>query len=47
MFAALGNKVVALHRWRIGNAELDESLEEGEFRPHPLLRKKSTLSEII
>lgn len=33
MFAALGNKVVALHRWRIGNVELDESLEEGEFRP--------------
>ncbi|MDU4451892.1 MAG: 16S rRNA pseudouridine(516) synthase RsuA [Haemophilus parainfluenzae] len=33
IFAALGNKVVALHRWRIGNVELDESLEEGEFRP--------------
>ena len=33
MFAALGNKVVALLRWRIGNVELDESLEEGEFRP--------------
>ena len=33
MFAALGNKVVALHRWRIGNVELDENLEEGEFRP--------------
>ena len=33
MFAALGNKVTALHRWRIGNVELDESLEEGEFRP--------------
>ena len=33
MFAALGNKVVGLHRWRIGNVELDESLEEGEFRP--------------
>lgn len=33
MFAALGNKVVALHRWRIGNIVLDENLEEGEFRP--------------
>ena len=33
MFAALGNKVVGLHRWRLGNVELDESLEEGEFRP--------------
>ena len=33
MFAALGNKVEALHRWRIGNVVLDESLEEGEFRP--------------
>lgn len=33
MFAALGNKVVALHRWRIGDIELDESLEEGEARP--------------
>lgn len=32
MFAALGNKVVALHRWRIGNIVLDETLEEGEFR---------------
>ena len=32
-FAALGNKVIALYRWRIGNVELDESLEEGEFRP--------------
>lgn len=33
MFAALGNKVVALHRWRVGNVVLDEHLEEGEFRP--------------
>ncbi|TYG35123.1 16S rRNA pseudouridine(516) synthase RsuA [Lonepinella koalarum] len=32
MFAALGNKVVGLHRWRIGNIILDECLEEGEFR---------------
>ncbi|HDR1022248.1 TPA: 16S rRNA pseudouridine(516) synthase RsuA [Pasteurella multocida] len=33
MFAALGNKVVGLHRWKIGEIELDESLEEGEYRP--------------
>lgn len=33
MFAALGNKVEALHRWRIGNVILDETLAEGEFRP--------------
>ena len=33
MFAALGNKVVALHRWKIGELELDQSLQEGEYRP--------------
>lgn len=32
MFAALGNKVVALHRWKVGNIILDESLAEGEYR---------------
>lgn len=32
MFAALGNKVEALHRWRIGDVVLDETLAEGEFR---------------
>ncbi|WP_150538894.1 16S rRNA pseudouridine(516) synthase RsuA [Actinobacillus vicugnae] len=32
MFAALGNKVEALHRWRIGDVILDESLVEGEYR---------------
>ena len=32
MFAALGNKVVGLHRWRIGDVVLDERLAEGEFR---------------
>ena len=32
MFAALGNKVVALHRWKIGDVVLDEHLAEGEFR---------------
>ncbi|MDG6895817.1 16S rRNA pseudouridine(516) synthase RsuA [Volucribacter amazonae] len=33
MFAALGNKVVALHRWRIGDIILDAHLAEGEYRP--------------
>ncbi|OOF52082.1 16S rRNA pseudouridine(516) synthase [Rodentibacter genomosp. 1] len=33
MFAALGNKVVELHRWKIGEVVLDETLEEGEYRP--------------
>lgn len=33
MFAALGNKVSALHRWKIGMIELDEKLSEGEYRP--------------
>lgn len=32
MFAALGNKVEFLHRWKIGNLVLDENLNEGEFR---------------
>ena len=32
MFAALGNKVVGLHRWKIGNLVLDDDLGEGEFR---------------
>ncbi len=33
MFAACGNKVVALHREAIGAIELDPSLMPGEFRP--------------
>lgn len=32
MFAALGNKVEALHRERIGGIVLDEELEPGEYR---------------
>lgn len=32
MFAALGNKVVGLHRWRIGDVVLEDSLNEGEYR---------------
>ncbi|ODP97138.1 MULTISPECIES: 16S rRNA pseudouridine(516) synthase RsuA [Salinivibrio] len=33
MFAAVGNKVDALHRESIGNLVLDEHLEPGEYRP--------------
>ncbi|EXJ09290.1 MULTISPECIES: 16S rRNA pseudouridine(516) synthase RsuA [Nitrincola] len=32
MFAALGNRVTALHRQRIGRIELDETLLPGEYR---------------
>lgn len=32
MFAAIGNRVEALHREQIGSIELDESLEPGEWR---------------
>lgn len=32
MFAAIGNKVEELHRQRIGDIELDEDLEPGEYR---------------
>ncbi|WP_444921856.1 16S rRNA pseudouridine(516) synthase RsuA [Microbulbifer sp. CnH-101-G] len=32
MFAALGNRVIELHRERIGNIFLDEELQEGEYR---------------
>ncbi|AVJ18521.1 16S rRNA pseudouridine(516) synthase RsuA [Serratia rhizosphaerae] len=33
MFAAVGNRVVELHRERIGAITLDEDLEPGEYRP--------------
>lgn len=33
MFAAVGNKVEALHREKIGAVELDDDLEPGEYRP--------------
>lgn len=32
MFAAVGNKVVGLHREKIGNISLDETLEPGQWR---------------
>jgi len=33
MFAALGNRVLELHRERIGDILLDEDLEPGDYRP--------------
>ncbi|WP_237055889.1 16S rRNA pseudouridine(516) synthase RsuA [Microbulbifer sediminum] len=33
MFAALGNRVLELHRERIGDIVLDEELVEGDYRP--------------
>lgn len=33
MFAAVGNRVVELHRERIGDITMDEDLEPGEYRP--------------
>ncbi|AOS97755.1 Ribosomal small subunit pseudouridine synthase A [Microbulbifer aggregans] len=33
MFAALGNRVLELHRERIGDIVLDEDLVEGDYRP--------------
>ena len=32
MFAAIGNKVVQLHREKIGELQLPEDLAEGEYR---------------
>ncbi|MGG5837976.1 16S rRNA pseudouridine(516) synthase, partial [Huaxiibacter chinensis] len=32
-FAAVGNRVVGLHRERIGDIALDADLEPGEYRP--------------
>ena len=32
LFAALGNRVVALRRTAMGNLKLDESLESGAYR---------------
>ncbi|MDX1301672.1 16S rRNA pseudouridine(516) synthase RsuA [Photobacterium sp.] len=33
MFAAVGNKVVGLHRQQVGKVVLDDELEPGEYRP--------------
>ena len=32
MFASIGNKVVGLHRERVGGLTLDEDLAPGEYR---------------
>jgi 16S rRNA pseudouridine516 synthase len=32
MFVALGNHVVKLHRFRVGDITLDEDLAEGDYR---------------
>jgi 16S rRNA pseudouridine516 synthase len=32
MFAAVGNRVVGLHREQVGAVVLDENLEPGEYR---------------
>jgi 16S rRNA pseudouridine516 synthase len=32
MFAAAGNKVIALHREKIGNLLLDSTLASGQYR---------------
>ncbi len=33
MFAAIGNRVTKLHRLRVGQIELDDTLAPGEYRP--------------
>jgi 16S rRNA pseudouridine516 synthase len=33
MFHAVGNRVTALHRERMGNIRLDDNLAAGEYRP--------------
>lgn len=33
MFAAVGNRVIELHRERIGDITLDDDLAPGEYRP--------------
>ena len=33
MFAAMGNRVIGLHRERIGEIVLDRNMEPGEYRP--------------
>ena len=32
MFASLSNSVIGLHRLRVGDIELDSTLEPGEYR---------------
>jgi 16S rRNA pseudouridine516 synthase len=44
MFAALGNRVLALHRERIGGLFLDEALRAGQWRPLSAAERKAVFS---
>ena len=43
MFAALGNHVVSLHRFKVGGIVLDPELQPGEYRPLTALEVASIL----
>ena len=43
IFAALGNQVVSLHRFKVGDIVLDPELESGEYRPLTALEVASIL----
>ena len=43
MFAALGNHVVSLHRFKVGGIVLDPALQPGEYRPLTALEVASIL----
>jgi 16S rRNA pseudouridine516 synthase len=43
MFAALGNHVVSLHRFQVGDIVLDTELEPGDYRPLTNLEVASIL----
>ena len=43
MFAALGNHVVSLHRFQVGDIVLDKELEPGDYRPLTNLEVASIL----
>jgi len=43
MFAALGNHVVSLHRFKVGGIILDPELQPGEYRPLTALEVASIL----
>ena len=48
MFAALGNRVLTLHRERIGGLVLDPSLQPGDWRHLTELEREAVLgSEIV
>jgi 16S rRNA pseudouridine516 synthase len=43
IFVALGNQVVSLHRFKVGDIVLDPELESGEYRPLTALEVASIL----